>query len=109
MAELSYLVLRCSNLGASRAWFEALGFQLSVERHGSGPEHYSLELGSVVLELYPSGSQSTSGARLGLKVSGPVAASNAALKLGGKLISSDAKSVVLRDPDGHTFELMADE
>ena len=107
MAELAYLVLRCTDIELSRAWYEGLGFQLVPEKHGSGPAHYSMELSGVVLEIYPLKSASTAGARVGIRVAAPVAASKKALEVGGELVSSSAEGVVIRDLDGHTFELMA--
>ena len=50
---LSLLVLRTSQLAATRSFYEALGLIFAEEKHGSGPTHYSTQLGSTVLEIYP--------------------------------------------------------
>ena len=50
---LSLIVLRCSDVNASRRFYEALGLSFTTEKHGAGPEHYACRLGDLVLELYP--------------------------------------------------------
>jgi hypothetical protein len=52
-ASLSLLVLRSSRLEAMRTFYEALGLTFVEEKHGAGPVHYSAQLGSTVLEIYP--------------------------------------------------------
>ena len=49
------LVLRAADLAASRRFYEALGLEFVVERHGKGPEHLAASLGEFVFELYPDG------------------------------------------------------
>ena len=50
---LSLTVLRTSNVDASLAFYRALGLTFQPEQHGSGPVHYSCELGHTVFEIYP--------------------------------------------------------
>ncbi len=109
MNSIAYVVLRCSSLETSRAWFEALGFQLTAETHPPGPMHYSMNLAGVVLELYPLRNKSTSGLRLGLYINDPERADERALRTGGERLAADHQSIVLRDPDGHTIELIAND
>jgi len=46
---LSLIVLRSPDIVRSAAFYSRLGLQFSLQRHGSGPEHFSAELagGSV--------------------------------------------------------------
>jgi hypothetical protein len=66
---LSLLVLRCSNVAASRRFYEAIGLTFREEQHEGGPAHWSCDLDGVVLELYPAGERIPSVGRLGLVVS----------------------------------------
>lgn len=51
---LSTLVLYVENLAVAADWYRsALGIDWTRERHGSGPEHMSTEIGGTVIELYP--------------------------------------------------------
>jgi catechol 2,3-dioxygenase-like lactoylglutathione lyase family enzyme len=47
------LVLRCRDLQASRAFYEAVGLTFNRHAHAQGPEHYAHESPAFVLELYP--------------------------------------------------------
>jgi lactoylglutathione lyase len=51
---LRALVLRCANLERTKEFYEHLGLCWTAERHGSGPLHYSTQLGPTLLEIYPS-------------------------------------------------------
>jgi hypothetical protein len=51
---IELLVLRCHDIEATRAFYDQLGFVFSLEKHGSGPEHFACESDGFVLELYPS-------------------------------------------------------
>jgi hypothetical protein len=53
---LALMVLRTSQMETTLAFYRALGFSFVQERHGSGPVHYSTQLGSSVLEIFPSDS-----------------------------------------------------
>ena len=100
---LSLLVIRCADLAVSRAFYEALGLEFRAEKHASGPEHFSCQLGSLVLELYPASQSPPSRERLGFRVADVEAATSAALRAGGRL---DRPGVVV-DPDGRKIELTA--
>lgn len=49
------LVLRCTEMERVREFFQALMPEVTfqVEKHGNGPEHFSVQVGSKVLEIYP--------------------------------------------------------
>ena len=57
---LSLIVLRAINIEVSLAFYQALGITFVQEQHGSGPVHYSCDLGGVILELYPAKPSSSS-------------------------------------------------
>ncbi len=101
-AELSLLVVRCSDLEASKAFYEALGLELRDEKHGTGPAHYSCLLGSLVFELYPASEAPSPLERLGFRVSDVDAVTSAALRAGARL----ERPGVLVDPDGRKIELI---
>lgn len=69
MSALDYLVLYCSDLDRSAAFYAAHGLHLV---RGDGALHYSAQLdGAVVLELYPTGPGCpVTRTRLGLRVPG---------------------------------------
>jgi lactoylglutathione lyase len=107
MAQLNLLVLRCRDIEASRRFYEAVGLSFTTEQHGSGPTHYSCQLGALLLELYPAGT-STNSVRLGLAVPNVVAATEAVRALGGRVVqevSTVHASAVVRDPDDNAVEL----
>jgi len=107
IARLKLLVLRCRDLEASRRFYEALGLLLTTEQHGSGPIHYSCQLGDVLLELYPGGT-CTKALRLGIVVPNVPAATEAIRAHGGHVVlnqsGAEARALV-HDPDENTVEL----
>lgn len=107
MARLTLLVLRCRDLEVSRRFYEALGLLLTTEQHGTGPTHYSCQLGVLVLELYPGGT-STNYVRLGIAVSNIAVAIEAIQARGGRVArepSAQYPTAVVRDPDENAVEL----
>lgn len=71
-SELSLLVLYTDQLTRLLRFYEALGLDFTEERHGNGPIHFAVQLGTMVLELYPArgrqSSQPNRSLRLGFKV-----------------------------------------
>jgi len=107
MVELTLLVLRCSDLELSRRFYAALGLAFTTEQHGGGPLHYSCQLGTTVLELYPASSASSS-VRLGLAVSDMTAAIESVRALGARVDREpgpESSTCVVRDPDDNRVEL----
>jgi lactoylglutathione lyase len=107
MAKLTLLVVRCQDVERSRRFYAALGLALTTEQHGSGPVHYSCELGSTVLELYPANSE-TSSVRLGIAVPDLETALASVRSLGGRIDRepTPARRVgIVRDPDDNAVEL----
>jgi lactoylglutathione lyase len=105
ITDLALLVLRCSDLAASKACFEALGLAFHAEKHGASPEHWSCRIGDTVLELYPASQPFSPSERLGFRVLDVAAAVAAAVAAGGR---SEGTRVVL-DPDGRKIELSSAE
>jgi hypothetical protein len=83
---LNYFVVYCSNLSASKSFYEGLGLSFIPEKHGAGPDHFSCSLGyGTVFELYPN-QGSVSRIRLGLRIPG-------------------STPRLVRDPDGNCVEV----
>lgn len=112
---LTYLVLPCHNLAATRRFYELLGLTFAEEKHGDGPTHFSVDVAGVVIELYPRRGEDREAVprRLGLAVPDP-AGTVAALRAAGfePLLSVSVPSAerhCLLDPDGRTVELSAED
>lgn len=106
---VTLIVLRCSDIERSRAYYECLGLRFVREQHGSGPEHYSTRVGTLVLELYPRKDAETSGLRIGFSVP-ELTATLQRLERSGSIVHRVAREAtppyaLLRDPDGHWIEL----
>jgi lactoylglutathione lyase len=113
---LSLMVLRTSEIAASLAFYRALGFVLAEEKHGSGPTHYSTQIGSCVMEIYPGEpaellNRKASGAvMLGFAVSSVDEAVEAVKSLGAQIVTAPTDSpwgrrAVVTDPNGRSIEL----
>jgi len=112
-ARLNLLVIRVADLAASRAFYEALGLEFVLEKHGSGPEHLSCSRGGFVFEVYPRRSQadSTSKVRIGFSLPALHPLLDELRGIGAEFVSGPKESewgrrLVLRDPDGHRVELL---
>jgi len=64
------IVLRSANIERAASFYRELGLPVTRHSHGSGPEHYTLETGELVFEIYPLTAKSspTTGARIGFSV-----------------------------------------
>jgi len=107
--DLTVLVLRCSDIERSRVFYERLGLRFVAEKHGSGREHYSTRIGSVVLELYPRTDADTRGLRIGFSIR-DLATTLEVLQRNGSspirvALDASPPSALIRDPDGHWIEL----
>jgi catechol 2,3-dioxygenase-like lactoylglutathione lyase family enzyme len=115
MAEVSLtlLVLRTRQLEALRAFYQALGIELSAEKHGEGPLHYAGRVGETVLELYPPAGESgtvDSATRLGFAVDNLTETVRALRERGTPVVRDPEPTAwglraVVRDPDGRSVEL----
>jgi len=107
MPTLTLVVVRCRDLEHSRRFYEALGLVFVPEQHGASPVHYSTQLGTTVLELYPA-SAAASAVRLGIGVTNVTAAVDAVRAIGGRVArepTADVKTALVRDPDNNPVEL----
>ena len=69
MTSLVHIVLRTTRLESLRNFYEhLLGVSFTSEQHGDGPEHYSHQLGDILMELYPTQRENKSTDRLGFAV-----------------------------------------
>ena len=110
---LNLVVIRVADLERSASFYRSMQMPLTKESHGAGPDHYSVDLGGVVMELYPrrSEAEATTQTRIGLvveKLDDVLAVCQAS---GGQLIAAAKDSpwgrrAIVKDPDGHTIELV---
>lgn len=93
----------------TRSFYEASGFDLVSERHGTRVRHYSFNLGNVVIELYPTSINQTSNVCLGLCMANIGDAMDALTRIGSEVLRVDAGglSALVRDPDGHEIALQS--
>jgi catechol 2,3-dioxygenase-like lactoylglutathione lyase family enzyme len=107
MPTLALLVARCRDLEQSRRFYQALGLVFTAEQHGTGPLHYSCQLGTTVLELYPA-MAAASNVRLGFGVTDVIAAVESVRAIGARVDrepTPQARTAVVRDPDDNAVEL----
>jgi len=105
IASLSLIVLRCSDLDASKRFYESLGLLMTPVQHQTGPLHWSCRLGHTVVELCPAGDEVPQAIRLGFYVRDVQTAVDVAFANGGRLLHSfDAARTVVLDPDGNKIE-----
>ena len=112
---VSLIVVRTSQLDRTLAFYRALGLVFQQEQHGSGPVHYSTEIGDTVMEIYPGTEQLVdrrgSGATmLGFRVESVDDTVAALTELGGAVVTSPRDSewgrrAVVTDLDGRALEL----
>ena len=102
--------------GPSRALLSCVGVLFQRERHGNGPIHLACE-GAAVFEIYPLGSSQvpSTSVRIGLSVDDVDACVDDRIaELGGSIVKAPHDSpwgrrAVVKDPDGHTVELVTAE
>jgi lactoylglutathione lyase len=110
-AVLNLIVLRSADLDLAAKFYGQLGINFVRERHGTGPEHLTCRLGTLVLEIYPrTATMVTAGVRLGFQVPSLDAAVTALEEVGADLLASPADSpwgrrAIVADLDGHRIEL----
>lgn len=111
-AQLNLVVIRATDMDRAAAFYGLLGLAFQKHRHGSGPEYYACEDGGMVFEIYPSPNpgDSSTGTRLGFRVSSVDAVFAALTETGAQIVSPPKDSpwgrrAVVADPDGHRVEL----
>ena len=113
---LNLIVVKTSRLTDSLSFYRALGLSFVEEQHGTGPKHFSANLGGVVLELYPGTDgnapdrKSGGATMMGFKVASLDGVLAELSKLAIQVISPAKESAwgrraVVADPDGRAIEL----
>lgn len=112
---LNLLVLRSRYLPRAIEFYQALGLQFTPEQHGSGPVHYSADLGGLILEIYPLATDATptTNTRLGFTVSALDEILATLDGMGVKTIAQPqptpwGRRAIVQDWDGHKIELVGD-
>ena len=112
---LNLVVIRSSELDKAEQFYRELGLFFEREQYGNGPEHLAAgaEAGGIVFEIYPVGTkhQPTTSTRLGFSIDDVDAYMDRLTELGGSIVSGPQDSAwgrraVVKDPDGHTIELL---
>jgi catechol 2,3-dioxygenase-like lactoylglutathione lyase family enzyme len=108
---VNLLVLRCADVGKTRAFYESLGLEFSEHKHGDGPVHSgTMDTMGLVLELYPA-SERNPADRCGLGFGSPnlerVIAAMVAAGFEPGTIEKQPWGItfVARDPDGRRVEV----
>lgn len=109
---LNLVVIYSHNLSKSIGFYEKLGLTFEREQHGNGPLHYSCNLGTVVLEIYPVLNNTlTTKLRLGFSLP-DIEKSIEDIKTLGHFVITEptnsewGKRAVIEDPDGYKVELI---
>lgn len=105
---LCLVVLRCSDVAATKRFYEAIGLDFAAERHGAGPEHWSARVGDTVIEPYAAGAGAATVGRLGFRVASVRDCLRVLVEIGAPIDQSfDASTgtAVVIDPDGTKIEL----
>lgn len=112
---LNLIVFRTAEVNASLAFYTTIGLKFVQEQHGTGPVHYSCEVGNVVIEIYPGkpGSapdRKVAGATLvGFQVTNLDEILKTLKQNGVEVLTplqdSLWRRVVVQDPDGRAIEL----
>jgi lactoylglutathione lyase len=113
---LSLLVFRAADLDRTLNFYQAFGLKFVKEQHGTGPVHYSSNLGGTVIEIYPGKTgtapdrRSAGATMVGFQVEN-VDQVVEALKGNGTVIlttpqdSAWGRRAVVQGPDGRAVEL----
>lgn len=112
--QLNLVVIRSPDIHRAAKFYQAMGLQLMMHRHGAGPEHYAAEANGLVFELYPATAKSgsTQGTRIGFRVEAIDAVVERVREAGAEIVTPPQDSewgrrAVVRDLDGHVIELTA--
>jgi len=108
---LNLVVIYTANLEAAAQFYSTMGLDLTLEKHGRGPEHFSAELAGTVVELYPcTAGKPCGGSRLGFRVSAIEPIVEALRRQSAKVLTEPHDSpwgrrAVVEDFDGNRIEL----
>jgi lactoylglutathione lyase len=113
---LGLVVLRSSDIEALLTFYRAIGLSFMEEKHGSGPMHYSCQLGTTVIEIYPGAApvpqdfRDSGATLLGFNVASLDAILDAMKLMNVPVLTVPKRSAwgrraVVQDPDGRAVEL----
>ncbi len=113
LPRLHLLVLRSLDVSKAISFYQLLGLKFKPEKHGTGPEHYSSQIGDLVLEIYPASAATDVDrtTRLGFEVQ-ELEEIVGILRENGHEVSQQPKASawglrsVIIDPDGRSVELL---
>lgn len=105
---LAFLTFYVHDLTTTSTFWRALGFDLTEEKHGKGPTHYSFQLGKTTLEIYPCSTTETPTNRILLGIETPTydtfytsaAHAGAKVKRNTSSQADGTRSCILITPDG---------
>ena len=110
------VVIRSTDINGTMAFYRSLGIEFKEDQHGGGPRHFAADLGGIVFEIYPAKNpedvdQTT---RLGISLPDLHTVIISIRGLGATIVEEPKESewglrAVVRDPDGRSVELYADE
>ena len=106
----SYVVIRVADVERSAQFYRSLGLELTREKHGEGPVHFSFQLSpEVVCELYPlkNGVEpSTPQVRLGFRVDDLESLRANLVSAGSSIVAGATDdSFIVLDPSGNQVEI----
>jgi len=111
---LNLVVLRSSDIYLLAEFYSQLGLVFAEHQHGNAPKHLTAELNGSIFELYPLSKDglSTSGTRIGFNVPSIDSLISSLRDYYPEAIISHPKDspwgrrAVIKDPEGHSIELL---
>lgn len=114
--KLKLIVIRTTDLARMVAFYRCMGIEFLEHRHGTGPMHFAADLCGVVFEIYPTLKPENVDRtnRLGFSVGELQTIVDSLRNFGAAVIEEPTKSewgirAVVKDPDGRSVELYADD
>ena len=108
------LVIRSSDIARAVTFYEAIGLSFAKHCHGSGPEHYTTAIDSLIFEIYPARTptETTVATRIGFTVDSINSVVKKLTDLNATIQKQPSHSeygqrAIVLDYDGHTVELMS--
>ena len=109
---INYLMIRSADPVRVRDFYAALGLHFVTERHRSGREHYSCDLGSMVFAIQPAGIDGavSDNSMLGFQVASLERVLRAVPFAGGRIVVQPQEDgpvvrAIVLDPDGRKVEV----
>ena len=108
---MNLVVIYTRDIELAKGFYDSLGLSFTPEKHGSGPQHYSASIGTLVFEIYPCKDGETAGPlRIGFRVPSVDGTIETLRRRGVKIVADPKDSAwgrraVVEDPDGNRVEL----